>query len=133
MTAVRVLAVAVALVVAAWFAVGVRQAASVDAAQAEIGKLPDPTPDRLQRIERRLDRAEWLDVGQAVEIVRARAVLQQLDLPRGRRLLLRVLAAEPENVEAWALLSFATLDDAPRLHERALAALRRLSPPVPAP
>jgi Flp pilus assembly protein TadD len=54
--------------------------------------------------------------------------------PRGAvAALRRAVAAEPENVEAWALLASAAARLDPALAARARARVRELAPPVPRP
>ena len=46
-------------------------------------------------------------------------------------MLRRAVAAEPENLEAWALLARAARTEDPALAARARARQRELAPPVP--
>lgn len=130
----RLAGAAVALVVAAWFGLSAYQAHYADAARARIGRLPNPTAAQTAQITRDLDRAATLNPDRGVTLLRARAAFQQPDLPRSYRLIAAVTRAEPDNVEAWALLAFATINHhVDALHRRAEAEVRRLSPPVPPP
>jgi predicted Zn-dependent protease len=132
---IRALGAAAAVIVAAWFALGAYQAVNQADARDEIARLPAPTAAQTREIKRRLDRADTLNPDRGVTILRARAALQEPDLPRAVQLLQGVVRDEPENLEAWSLLAFATLDQPGEkaLHDRAEAAQRRLSPPVPNP
>lgn len=124
----------VAVVVAAWFGLSAYQAHYADRAREQIGRLPDPTAAQTARIERDLDRAGTLNPDRGITLLRARAAFQQPDLPRSYALIQRVTRAEPENLEAWALLAFATVNHGvDALHRRAQEQVRRLSPPVPPP
>ena len=49
------------------------------------------------------------------------------------RTALRVVRAEPASIEAWGVIALVNERRDPALAARARAALRRLSPPVPAP
>jgi predicted Zn-dependent protease len=131
---VRIAGAVAALAVAAWFGLGVYQAHNADAAREAIGRLPDPTAAQTERIRAELDRAATLNPDRGITLLRARAAFQQPDLPRAYRLIQQVTRAEPDNIEAWALLAFATVNHhADALNRAAEAQVRRLGPPVPAP
>lgn len=127
----RAAAVAAALLVAAWFAVGVRQADGVSEARERLQAVEAPSPAEARRTAAALDRAGALNPDTAVDVLRARFALQQGRRDDARRLLLRVVDREPENLEAWAAVAIVFEGTDPALAARARDALRRLSPPVP--
>ena len=86
-----------------------------------------------QRTSDLLDRAGRLNPDRGVDLLRARLALQRGDAAGATRTALRVVRAEPANLEAWGVIALVNERRAPALAARARAALRRLSPPVPAP
>ena len=68
-----------------------------------------------------------------VDLLRARLALQRGDAAGATRTALRVVRAEPANIVAWGVIALVNERRDPALAARARAALRRLSPPVPAP
>lgn len=121
----RVVAVVAALVVAAWFGLGVRQAAGTDAARADVGRLEPPTASQARSTRDALDRAGTLNPDLGVDVLRARFALQEGRREDARRILDGVVRREPDGLDGWAALAF-VFDDA-----HAKAELRRLSPPPP--
>lgn len=124
--------VAVAVVTAAWFALGVRQATDTASATAIVSHGSAISASQARHGAALLDAAGVLNPDSTVDVLRA-----QLDLYRGQRLparsiLERVVANEPENAVAWEWLARASVGD---LHEFYVAAirLRQLVPPVPPP
>jgi predicted Zn-dependent protease len=125
--------VTVALVTAAWFALGVRQARDTQAASTIVADGSAISASQARHAAQLLRAAELLNPNTNVDVLRA-----ELDLYRGKRLaarsiLERVVADEPDNAVAWEWLARASVGD---LHEFFLAAfrLRQLVPPVrPAP
>jgi hypothetical protein len=132
--AVRVLLVVVAVLGTLWLARGLGpvrdERAGIAAADAREGR---PTPERLARAYRLLERSA-ANSRSSVPDLR----LAQLDAFAGRpdravRRLVPVVAREPENVEAWRLLSYTARSVDPAVAARARERVRRLSPPVPPP
>jgi tetratricopeptide (TPR) repeat protein len=128
----RALIVAVALLAAGWLAVQER------AAQAESelesiafspgGALDAAAVDRAQdllRADRRLNPDRRPDLYEAVVLGRAGRSREAMAVLR------RAVAAEPDNLEAWALLARAAGSEDPALAARARARQRELAPPVP--
>jgi len=122
-TAARAGAVVAALVVAAWFGLGVRQAAGTDAARADVSRLERPTAAQARATRDALDRAGTLNPDLGVEVLRARFALQEGRRADARRILEDVVRREPDGLDGWAALAVVFGD------ERAKAELRRLSPP----
>ena len=131
MRAVRIAAVIAALVVAAWFAVGVRQATSTGDAQHLLGGRT--TAAEQARTATLLDHAAVLNPDSGVDLLRARLDLAHGDRGTAVRRFEAVTRREPDNIEAWTQLAFATARTDRPAFRRAVAQVRRLSPAVPAP
>jgi hypothetical protein len=130
---VRLAGVALALLVCAWFALGLRQTTATNAARSRLSVLSAPTPAAARATGRLLDRAAWLNPDRGVAILRADLALAQGRAAAGRGELLHVVRSEPDNVTAWGTIAVAFARTDPPLATRARRELRRLSPPVPAP
>ena len=130
---IRVVTIAAALAVAAWFALGVSQSTGANAARDRLADLGRPSAAAAQRTSDLLDRAGRLNPDRGVDLLRARLALQRGDAAGATRTALRVVRAEPANLEAWGVIALVNERRDPALAARARAALRRLSPPVPAP
>jgi len=122
---VRIVLILAALLAGAWLATQARAAR----AEQELTKIafenqdPADAPslleaDRLLNPDRRPDLFEGVILG------------RRGDFPGAVAALRRVTRAEPENVEAWALLASAAKRTDPRLAAEAAATARRLAPPV---
>jgi predicted Zn-dependent protease len=126
--ALRLLIAALAVVVCAWFALGVRQAH--DLAQAtRIIAAGNLDPVHARQASGLLDGAATLDPDSTVEIMRGYLHLEQGDLPGARKVLLPVVHDEPQNIAAWLALARASLGDL-KVGEAAYSALARLRPAV---
>ena len=123
--------VAAALIVCAWYAVGARQAQDTARASALVAHAARLHPAQARRAWALLDAAAFLNPDRQVDILRA-----ELDAGRGRpaaarRILDRVLAAEPQNVLAWVALARSSAGS-PATFLRALRNFFALVPPFPA-
>jgi hypothetical protein len=125
------LAIAGALVVAAWCALGVSQATGAQAARDRVGDLRPPTAAAAARTADLLDRAGRLNPDRGIDVLRARLALQRGDAAAATRIALGVARAEPANLEAWGLIALVNERRDPALAARARAELRRRSPPAP--
>jgi hypothetical protein len=130
--AARAAALAVAVLAVALFGLAVRQETSEHEAARLLFDVPEATPGRLHRVAEALDAAAPLNPGTGVEQLRAQLAAQAGHPARTRRLLERVVAREPDNIQAWGALAYVLAPD-PAAMRRAEAQVRRLSPPVPAP
>ncbi len=117
----------VALGVAAWFAVGIRQAVSTDRASAIITASGTLKPGQARHAESLLSAAAFLNPDRQVNLLRSQAALEQGDLSRARRLAVTVTRNEPLNAEAWAQLARASRSAA---FAAALRHVTELVPPV---
>lgn len=134
MIAVRAAIVVLAVAAIAWLAIALQ----ASRAQDELARLvaaPDPpaAADLARARELRAD-AERGVPGERPSLLEATLLVQAEDAARAADVLRHTVAAEPENGEAWLLLSRAadaTGDDA--LAARARERVRALAPEVPLP
>jgi predicted Zn-dependent protease len=124
--------VAAGLPAAGWLGVQERAAgaeAELDAlafdSRGEVGEAQLGEGRELLRTARRLNPDRRPDLYEAVLLGRAGRK------PEAVAVLRRVVAAEPENVEAWGLLATPATGADASLAARARSRLRELSPPVP--
>jgi hypothetical protein len=129
--AARGLALVVAVVACAWFALGVRQAHDTDAATSLItaggsGALRAGAAAHAASL---LDAAGQLNPDRGVDLLRSQLAVRQGHPARGRALALAVTRAEPQNIQAWIAYGRASPDD-PAGFGEALRHLNELAPPV---
>ncbi len=132
MIAVRITLVALALLAGGWLAVQER-AADAEQELDRIAFRPGGalTPAEVARAEDLLATARRLNPDRRPDLYEA-VVLGRDGREREAVAVLReTVAAEPENLEAWALLARTARRADPRLAARARARLRVLAPPVP--
>jgi hypothetical protein len=131
--AARAAAVAAALLVAAWFGLGVRQAQATKDADAILTTDRTPPPGELRRAADLIGRAATLNPDRAVDLLRARLSLARGDRADARRRYEAVVRDQPDDIEAWTQLAFLTARSDPAAFRRAVTQIRRLSPRVPPP
>ena len=124
----RAVAVAAAAVVAAWFALGVLQSTSVDAARDRLAAVAHPSRADADQTRRLLDRAGWLNPDEGVDIERAHLTLQLHGPAASTRALLAVARREPQNVAAWAAVALVAGGEDPSVQALALRRIRDLDP-----
>jgi predicted Zn-dependent protease len=126
---IRTALVLLAVAAMAWLGAGI----AASRAQDDLGRLVATTarPDRadLERADELRRRAEHRVPGRRPSLLEATLRLKGDDRAGAARLLEDVVAEEPENAEAWLLLSQASEARADRARER----VRALAPDVPAP
>jgi len=126
---VRAAVVLLAVAAIAWLGAGI----AASRAQDDLGRLVATTdaPERadLARAEELRRRAERAVPGRRPSLLEA-TLLVKTDRAAAARLLEDVVAAEPENAEAWLLLSQASEG---RRAEQARERVRALAPDVPPP
>jgi predicted Zn-dependent protease len=126
---VRAAVVLLAVAAIAWLGAGI----AASRAQDDLGRLVATTaaPDRadLARADELRRRAERAVPGRRPSLLEA-TLLVKADRAAAARLLEGVVAAEPENAEAWLLLSQASEG---RRAEQARERVRALAPDVPPP
>jgi hypothetical protein len=129
MPLVRVLMATVAVVVCAWFALGIRQARNIDRASAIITSGTTPSPRQASEIKGWLDAAGWLNPDRQVQLLRGKLDQERGERAAARRILLPATAAEPMNLQAWVYLAQVTTPPE-KAFEDALHAIARLDPKV---
>jgi predicted Zn-dependent protease len=127
----RIVLAVVALLVVAWSAVLWRDDRIGSEASSRLIMSEQLTDAEWAREVERLRDAELLDPSTKWPLARAGAFVLR-DRPRdAARVVESVLEREPENVEAWIVLSRATREIDPRRAAQARAEILRLSPPPP--
>ena len=118
-----------ALVVAAWLAVGLR--AAVPETRA-LSKARDDarTPAGQRQVRRLFTDARSLNPDSQPRVSEASFLVATGKRREAVRVLEPVVRDEPDNAEAWAILAGATAKADRRRNAQALAQLRRLKPPV---
>jgi predicted Zn-dependent protease len=120
----------VALVVCAWFAIGVRQAHDLNQATSIVDQSSQPTKAQIAHAGSLLNAAAFLNPDSNVKLVRAELALGDNENAQGRRIVQGVLRDEPQNLQAWYLLAQSAGSDQHLLF-RALAQVTKLDPPPP--
>lgn len=127
----RILLLATAIAVCAWFALGVRETND----QAQATKLLDQhlslTSGQAREADRLIRDALTLNPDQALNILRARVKVQRRDLRGAATIAEAVTRQEPENADAWSSVEFLTRQSDPALSRLAQARVGALAPPVP--
>jgi hypothetical protein len=121
----RLITACVALVVAAWFALGAHQARELDRARTLITAAGSLTPERAARVDSMLSAAGTLNPDQQVNLLRGQVALLEGDNPRATRILERLVKDEPMNIEGWVWLARAAPTNRAILGE-AILNVRRL-------
>jgi hypothetical protein len=106
----RGLIVALAVLVSAWFAIGIRQTRSLERATSIVNAASTLTAAQAAHVNSLLDNAAWLNPDRGVDIVRGQAGALANDPSRALRILARVTRAEPMNLAAWVALAQAAID-----------------------
>lgn len=128
--ALRVAAIGSALLVVAWFGIGIRQAIDTDRASAIVQSSATLTPARARSADRLLHEASFLNPDSQVQLLRSQVAMATDDRGTARRLAAQVTRQEPLNAAAWYQLVRATGPTAARALQR-LAALVRTVPEKP--
>lgn len=124
---IRAIGALAAVVVCAWFAVGIRQAHEVARATNLIEPSHALTATQLHAIDSWLHSARALNPDTEVDILRGRAAIKAGQTQLAQRILEGVTRKEPQNLEAWIWLAGAALGDPPVAH-RAVAQIEALDP-----
>ena len=127
---VRVACAAAALLICAWFAVGIRQAHDTDRATALLDDHAKVAPSQGAEIRSALDGADTLNPDRTVDILRAQLWLASGQHRPAQRRLESVIRSEPENIKAWLLLAASAGGDE-SLYVAALRHARALEPRIP--
>jgi hypothetical protein len=129
--AARIVALAVAVLACAWFALGVRQAHDTDAATSLIGAGGSAAlrAGVAAHAASLLRAAGQLNPDRTVDLLRSQLDVRQGHSAQGRAVALSVTQAEPQNIQAWIAYGRASPDD-PAGFGEALRHLNELAPPV---
>ncbi|HET9101950.1 MAG TPA: tetratricopeptide repeat protein [Solirubrobacteraceae bacterium] len=120
-----------AVIACAWFALGAVQTSDQNRATDLIDSLHAPSRAQTTEILGLLDTAGTLNPDRNIDLLRAQALIRSGHADAGLAVARRVVAAEPDNIDAWTVLGFAARPAHPAQFRHAEAELRRLAPPVP--
>lgn len=128
--AARGLVALAAVAIAVWL--GVQAVGASGDAEVTRITLSEKTPSaqQLRHAERLIDRMERWNPDKRPRQLRGLLAYRAGDPRRAAAIFLRIARDEPENLQAWALLSRAADRYDPSLAARARARLRELAPPV---
>lgn len=118
-----------ALVSCAWFVLSARQAHALTAATAIVSQSTPLSTAQARHAASLLDSAGTLNPDRQVDVLRGQLALARGEVPAAQRILLGVVRAEPENLNAWIALLRAS-KNSPALFQRALTRIDQLLPPV---
>jgi hypothetical protein len=121
--------VALAVVAAAWFALGVRQARDTARAAAIVSASARPTAAQARHASDLLSAAGFLNPDRLLDVLRARLDLVRGDEPAARAILKRVTHDERFYLDAWVWLARASVGDLKDFYAAAYR-IRQLVPPV---
>jgi predicted Zn-dependent protease len=130
MSLARGVMLAVAVLVCAWFGLGVRQALDTSHATAIVNSSSKLTAAQVAHAGSLLHAAGQLNPDRLVAVLRGQLALDQGDTAHAERILRDVTAAEPLNVQAWVLLAQATQTRDRAEFVLAVRAIGRLDPRV---
>jgi hypothetical protein len=127
----RLAVFAAAIVVCAWFILGVVQTHDQARATALIDESTRPSAALTANILRLLDGAGTLNPDRDVALLRAQAQTRAGDGGAALRTAEGVVRDEPQNIDAWVVLGFAAQSVHPGLARLAREKELELAPPVP--
>jgi cytochrome c-type biogenesis protein CcmH/NrfG len=110
MPAFRVLAAALAAVVCAAFAIGIRQAISVNAVSALLATRHGLTPSQQRSAASELRSAAFGYPGEDVQILAAQVAIREHRYTRAKLIAESINRAEPDNLQGWIVLAAAGLN-----------------------
>jgi hypothetical protein len=126
----RAASAVVALVVCAWFALGVREARDTSKASALVSKPRFATAAEAREVRSLLHDARLLNPDEELNILRGRLALQRRDQRLARQIFAEVTRSEPRNLEGWLWLAHASASNQ-SLFDYALTRVRKLEPILP--
>jgi hypothetical protein len=109
MRAFRVLAVVVAVLIAADFAIGIRQAISVNALTALLGTGHALTPAQQRSAASNLSSAAFAYPGQDAQVLSAQVAMREHHYVHAKSIAESINRAEPDNLQGWVVLAAAGL------------------------
>jgi hypothetical protein len=98
--------VVLALLVCAWFAIGIRQAVNTNRATALVAGGNRLTVTRDQRARSLLSSAAFLNPDREVTLLRGQLALDERRIAAAERIFASVTRREPLNLEAWVKLGY---------------------------
>jgi predicted Zn-dependent protease len=107
----RAAAAVVALLVSAWFAIGVRQSVNTSRAAALLGSGQRLTAPQARRARSLLSAAGTLNPDLAVNLLRGQLAIDQHQTRHAERIFLSVTRREPLNLQAWLKVAYAAAAD----------------------
>ncbi len=128
MVVARVLGAVLAIVVCAWFALGIRQAHDIDRASAIVSAGRSVSAAQLRGVDSVLSSAAELNPDSQVNLLRGQVALLAGKRARAAQIFGRLVRDEPMNIQAWVSLAEATTD--PGTRNGAIVAIGRLDSPV---
>lgn len=126
----RIIAVAVALVACAWFALGIRQGRDANLATQQLANAGRLTPAQASHVSRLLDDAGTLNPDRAIDVLRARLQNHAGQNAAAIATLLPVVHSEPSDIDGWQLLALVAGEVNPPLSHAAVARVNALAPRV---
>ena len=130
---VRAAVLALAAMAAAWYVLAIVQARDTSRAGAIVASAGHLNRAQAHTASQLLSSAAFLDPDREVSVLRAQVLRERGDLPGARAILWRVVRAEPDNLQAWVQLAYASVGDLKDFYAAAYR-IRQLVPPVrPAP
>jgi predicted Zn-dependent protease len=125
--AARVVLLAGALIVAAWFALGGSQADEINTVTSMLASNSHLSRAQASRADGLLSSAGVLNPDRNVTLLRGEVALQAGRVNEAQRLIGQVTSAEPDNIDAWAETAHAYGGNF-RIAQHAYAELARLDP-----
>ncbi len=111
MTLVRIAAAALALLVGAWFALGIRQTRATDRATQIISTATSLSPGQAAHARSLLRQASALNPDSEVDMLGVRLDLLEHHPRAAARSAAAIVRREPLNIRAWVLLAQAAYGD----------------------
>lgn len=120
---------AAALLVAAWFALGVYQSRAISEGTSVAARHGPVTAAEARHANILLHDAATLNPDRAVDVLRAQVALARGDAAHARQILNDVVRREPQDLNAWIALANASTADV-RQRQIALLHILKLAPPA---
>jgi len=121
--------VALAAIVCAWFAIGIRQAHDTAKASSILSAGAPLNASQAAHVTALLRGAKLLNPDEQVAVLRGELAIRRNDLAAARNILRAVARAEPMNLQAWVWLAKASSND-PSTFLLALLHINQLEPRV---
>jgi predicted Zn-dependent protease len=96
---------AVAILVCAWFVLGIRQEHDLNRAQAIVSSANSLSAAQAAHVNSLLDAAGTLNPDQQVNLLRGDVAALRNQTPRAARIFQQVADREPMNINAWVLVA----------------------------